>query len=457
MEIILKDQIVSENRKTFRCQITAIFPEESIRPEYFGIAQIEGEEIVIYIEFDGDESSPEYRTKLQLFDRESNDFYLKVITSTTLYTCFHCYCITPFDYTIIENDGKCTNLKTPIYGSSLLEIHCNSWIEDVLCEDVSEKVWQAIQMEYSFLENWSNLNDNHEFHINDHVRLIVKNGTTKTIKLFSPIEKNEKIVRLFLQSDQKESLEDFQMLAFNFFLFIRFATNIDIPSGDLILYDSAERLPSSKGCKFHYHPAFTSEQKEYPSVTNIPISLQDLIIYPRCIEKWYKCCETYRSSLSLLVRCFTKKYFINQRIIFLVQVFDSLQGAYANTAIVDSERFSEWKETVLKNASETAERLEIEDLHVVSRLQGMVSCLNSNSLKNRLASFIDVHFQTDERIKELGEKDRILKILMKLRNGASHGNSNIPDSIDGRILYLLWDLMKDIDRKLIANYILQIS
>lgn len=423
------------------------------------MTQIEGEELVVFLEYDRNNMSIESRRELEYFD-SSNDLYLKIENNNSYYSCFRCYCMTPFIHSVIEKDNIYSQVNTPFRNPGVLEIHCNEWIENVLCENTSEKGWKAVELDYRFLENWGNLKiGSYEFSVTNSAKIVITVGLNETYNAFPPQESKEKVVSILLSSNQSESIEYFIKLAHNFLLFIRFATGIIIPAGKPTFYQENDNLYEQPKCLFHFHSILTSEQQDYPSfneIDKISIPLSVIKQYPQCLEKWNRCCETHRSSLSLLIRCYTKEYHLEQRVIFLVQVFDGLQSAYAKNNLVEAESFCAWKEKVLQNAVEFATQLGIEDLRAGTRLVGMLTNLNVNPLKTRLSIFIDTHFKDDPRIKSLGGNKQVLSILMDLRHGSSHGNFTLPDQIDGQYLLLLLEFMKDVDRKLVTQYILEI-
>ncbi len=450
------------NQKSYKCVITAVFPQLASEYDYSGIVQIDGDKLIVYLEYDLDNNTFKYREELQLFDSQSNHFYLKIRTAQSFFiqyfTCFKCYCLSAF-ISATTPDGS---VMSPFGNTGLLEIHCNSWIENVLCDDILEKYWNEVRIEYKFLENWSDLpSGSYTFVINEHVNLSITIEYVQFHNKFPPQDINKKTVMISLFSNQYESLQYFTEFSNNFFLFIRSATDISIPAGKIILFHGTDYLDDSNiGCILHFRSAYDDVVEESPSIMklmSIPLPLSKLIEHKDCFKNWYNCCDKCRSSLSLYINSITDKYFINQRIIFLVQVFDGLHNYICPETIVAPELFSTWKDIVIKTAEETATSLDINILNAKARMEGILSSFNKNSLKSRISNFISENYHDNTQITRLGGVQHITKILTDLRHGYAHGNSKLPSSIDGTYLYSLWIFMKEIDRILITKYIILIS
>lgn len=451
---------MNNNLITQKCNITAVFPKLESQQEYKGIVQIQDDDLVVYIEYDLDDNSFAFREQIQCFDNNSNNFYLKITTTvpnhTDYYTCFNCYCKTPF-ITTSTSEGI---LKTPYGNSGVLEIHCNSWIEGIICEDVYEKSWKEVQLDFKYLENWGDLQNNtFTFQINSHLSLLIDIFVTETHSSFPPQEIKRKDIKFFISSDQCESIDYFSTITYQFFLLIRFLTDINIPSGTYTYFQETNHSNiENTGCRLHYRSSIKVNTYDRPSAIeyiNMPFPLSKLINHPTCVSNWFKCCETNLNSITRFTISCTDEYFLDQRIISLIQSFDGLNNFIFPETIVDVESFNEWISFVMQKAHEAACTLGIEDLNVMNRLNGTLSNFNHNPLRSRLANFIKTHFENNPDIEKIGGEKKILEIMMKLRHGSAHGNYIISSCLEIENLYTLWRIMKSVDRLLITNYILK--
>ena len=108
------DSIDKVLKDTFTAEFTVVFPKEKMQFEYHGIAQVEGEEMLIFIEYEVENRQIDYVNQIGYFNRTKNDFYVQVIATGTDYTCFGCYCRTSFIDSIFTVNNTQYNAPLPI-------------------------------------------------------------------------------------------------------------------------------------------------------------------------------------------------------------------------------------------------------------------------------------------------------------------------------------------------------
>jgi hypothetical protein len=452
----------SKIRNTFEADLTVVFPKEKLRYEYSGIVQIENQELFLFIHYDADSRDISYLKQIQLFNRPTNDFFIQIskagfIKDTICYTCFGCYCTTPFIHTTIGDLKQ--SFFLPMTDTGLIEVQCNSWIENAICEGSNEEIWKSVMMDMPFLENWADCDSGtYDFPINSDLSIKVQVGIIEKFKRFPPETSKVKSVKFYCESSTPQSIDELTSYAYRFFLFIRFATNIEIPQGKLSFVEEFEDFINHKDCPLHFKPTFQSESEIYPNINriiDIPIHLRTLVNNPVSLQRWYDCCKKKQTSLALLARVLANEYYIDRQIIYLVQIFEGLQKEKAS--IVPRKKFAAWKKQVLNEAVRTAQEMELEELQVYKRLDGLLSYFNKPPLKNILSDFIDDNFNDERLYANVGGKAFFLEFVMIMRNGASHGNYVIPEEVGGNMLYAILELLKDIVRVYINRKILGLN
>ena len=449
----------TEIRNTFEADLTVVFPKEQLRFEYSGIVQIENQKVYLFIHYDADNRDNAYLSQIQLFNRSTNDFFIQIsrsgfIKDTVCFTCFGCYCTTPFVYSTFGDKEQAFYL--PMSDTGFIEVECNSWIENIICEDSSEKIWKSVKMDIPFLENWADCESGvYDFQINSDIGIKVWVGIIEKSNKFPPETGKAKSVKIFVVSSTQQSIDELNFYAYGFFLFIRFATNIEIPQGNLSFAQEFEDFAKYQDCPIHFKPTFKTELKVYPNINrilDIPIHLSTLMNNPISLQRWYDCCKKKRTSLALLARVLANEYHIDRQIINLVQIFEGLQKE--KLSIVSRKSFTVWKKRILSEAVKTAQELRIEELQVYKRLDGLLSHFNKPPLRETLSNFIEKNFADEKFYVKVGGKDFFLSIVMNMRNGAAHGNYVIPEDVGGEKLYVISGLLKKMVRVYITNEIL---
>lgn len=254
---------------------------------------------------------------LSLF--ESNQFFSLNIEDSggTKYSCFDCYSPTVIDRPLLSN-------------CYLVEIKCNSWIEEICVIDKDKALFSKASIEFPFSEPWFCSCREKAFSVGD---LLLTCRTSIVEQFFRfPIKQVRKEKCWFeVQFNTDKNINDFHRVEETLWLFLRYATDIPLPRGIIIL-----RNDSGYPFKYHFmsHPSYCylTEHANELAYGEIPLRLENL--RDDTFMNWFSFSNSHKHAMKMYSRLLGNKELLDERISRFVQIFDSIYPRRKNEELV---------------------------------------------------------------------------------------------------------------------------
>lgn len=420
---------------------------------YKGSFSIEKDSVHIWIEYD----SSEERFSA-LFDLvEQNEPFSVIIDykHSSVIGCYECLFLHSNLTTVIEYDkeGHPISSRKPEYGHGYLKAISHCWTDGVSADDLDVHCFKSFYLNYRFSDAWfvSSVKDN-DVTLKDGTLISFICGIDKVTNRMPYRYEERQSGRIFVKRERAFSLREVMDISLCIQVFLRFVTNLQIPSGIIQLNDD-----KSQWIRYDFHSrngvmGITEELKSL----SFPISLQKVVSTEGLLQNWFDSWEKYKDALSRFAEC-QNLMKSEDCIVALTKAFDALTEKLFSAKKETKKRINDWLGEMGSFGEEKAKEknLDIGEKRIKELLgkvkeNSLIMRLNTFSLRNATPSYQSL-------LKNTGDEEKILSFACKLRNTDSHFGKNVTKSIPkgyklreiARFMYLL-------DRDVISRYILKI-
>lgn len=433
------------------CYVTIVGYE--CEKEFRGVFDISGDEISVSIEYGKEEGTGDLHALCQWIEDEKLVNLWVTGQDGSVITCLDCFSLTPFlDTCIQQADGKYWRGLSPMHKFGLIEFFCNRWIENVSVESSRTEFWKNAVVSFPDVDRWfADAKADRPIPISEDGTTVSFESVHRNERSFlTMVDKMERKGRVSVQCVKEKSQEDLFGIERCICLLLEYSLACPMGPGRMIVV-----MKNSDGqdveCECHYRPIDRDKKKpDMKAFLECKPTVKILQEEPQKLRNWFDCCDSQYDALHGYERTLESGGYIDEKIMWLVQSFDSLSQELTDRTSVDKNAFSAWVNAVgIYGASLSGKDVPIGK----DRIIGVLGTLRFPSLKARLMQYMSVHV---EKLKPLKREDveAVAGRVVTLRHSRAHGHGSRLDELPkGYGLLELETIMQKVVRILIDELV----
>ncbi|MGP1419280.1 MAG: HEPN domain-containing protein [Sphaerochaetaceae bacterium] len=392
---------------------------------YNGSFAIENNRFHFWVEWNKDDPSFPILFEL-IYNHEKFDAQIEQDDhSSEFYTCFECYSTIDLIEVINQDNVNIYTTKEPLWKERNIPIECNSWIEGVQIDSLSEKWWSQVSFRIDYSEPWFPSEDtNTEVVISDNESIHFFVGEQKERRYY-PFSTTSRFRSQIVYENKSEefSIEDGVHIGIVVQTLLRYTADIPFPPPTVEFIGDGKHGSIYRG---NFGIAGLKKNPDPSKYSKMPYKMESLDI-KRSVPKWFSFCN-HDDMLSAIVNYCQGQNpdYINHRIVLLTRSFDKFSQTESST-YMDKEDFK----LLIKKASEYIEH-ESGSVFDKNRVQSIISGLNKESLKNRLLGVFER--MKNPVFKSPEDYRSVADYLTTLRHADAHSGyadiTKLPDGYD---------------------------